>query len=82
MAARGADKGRRGYANALVDDGNTYLAAYLFARSHKVLGACRYLVVYLVAAGFKLSVGTIKQAYAHRDGAHVEVFLLNHVVGL
>ena len=53
----------------------------MLASAYKILGETRYLVVDIVAEGMEVVADAVHKAYAHSDGAHVEVLLLYHFVG-
>ena len=77
-----ADQGNRGDGDALIDDRNAVVAFDGLASGYEILGIRGDLVVDVVA-DFVDAVGrAVQQADAHGDGAHVELLLLDHLVGL
>ena len=81
-AARSAHKRNRCDGNPLVDDRHSELARNVLAGLHKILGKFSNLAVDIVAGLLHACICTIEQTYAHGDGTHVKVLLLNHLVGL
>ena len=67
--------------NTLVDDGYTYLPADIFSCGHQILCQGGYLLIYLLATGLQVLVGTLQQVDAHGDGADVQGLLFHHLVG-
>jgi len=77
-----ADQGNRGDGDALIDDRNAVVAFDGFAGGYEILGVRGDFVVDVVA-DFVNAVGrAVQQADAHGDSAHVELLLLDHLVGL
>ena len=82
LAAAGADEGDRGDGDALVDDRDAEVALDVLARGDEILRVARDFVVDVRTGGVEVRGGAIQQADAHCDGAHVELLLLDHLVGL
>ena len=81
-AAGTAHQGDGGDTDAFVDNGDAKLLGNVFARLDEVASKGRNLLVYLLTRDRQVLVGTIEQTDAHRDGADIEILLLNHLVGL
>ena len=82
LAGAGADQRDRGDGDALVDDRDAVIAFDGLAGRHEILGIGGDFVVDVVADGIDVIGRAIQQADAHGDGAHVELLLLDHLVGL
>ena len=82
LAGACADQGNRGDSDALVDDRDAEIAFDGLAGGHEVLGVHGDLVVDVLADLVDAVGCAIQQADAHGDGAHVELLLLDHLVGL
>ena len=82
LACAGANQRNRGNRDALVDDGNAVIALNLFAYLNKVLGIRGDFGVNLLADCIDVVANAVEQRNTHSNGAHVELFLLDHLVGL
>jgi len=82
LARTRADKRNRSHGNALVHNGNAVLSLNGFARCNQVLRICRNLVIDVGAKRVDVVAHAVEQAYAQRDCAHIELFLLDHMIGL
>jgi len=67
--------------DAAVDDGYAVLVADLSTGAYQLPGAALDLQVYLAAEPVDVRVRAVEQIDAERDGAHVQVFLLEHAQG-
>ena len=75
-ARRDEGDGRDGH--ALIDDGDAELGLNVLARAHEIAREAADLVVHLCAAAVDIRVRAVEQGDAHRDGADVEVLLVDH----
>ena len=82
FAGRGAHKRDGGHGDALVNDGDAEFTLDGFARSDQIASARRNFGIDAVAEFIHVVARAIEQADAHGDGTHVELFLLNHFIGL
>ena len=81
LAGRTAYQGDRSDGDALVDDRHTVFLRNILTSLHQVLGKTGYLVIDVFTELVEIGSGTIQEVDTHGDGAHVEVLLLNHLVG-
>ena len=82
FAGRSAHERDGSHGDALVDDGNAEFALDGFARCDQVAGARGDFGVDAVAKLVHVIACAVEQADAHGNGAHVELFLLDHFIGL
>ena len=72
--------GRNG--DSLIDNGNPEFPGYLLTCFNQVLCRLEYLAVYLVIQSFQVGVYAVQKADSQGDGAHIQIFLRYHLVGL
>ena len=82
LAGAGADERDRGDGDALVDDRDAVVAFDGLAGGDQILGVGGDLAVDVVGDHVHVGVGAVEQRDAHRDGADVELLLLDHLIGL
>ena len=73
------DHGNGGDGDALVDDGDAILPGDVLAGLHQVLGIAADLIVDLLSGLVHIGVDAVQQGDAHGDGAHVQVFVVDHM---
>ena len=67
------------HGDALVDDGDAVLTADLLAGLHKVFRVPADLVVDLLRGFFHIGIDAVQQGNSHGDGAHIKIFVVDHV---
>ena len=82
FAGRGAHKRDGGHGDALVNDGDAEFTLDGFARGDQIASARRNFGIDAVAEFIHVVARAIEQTDAHGDGTHVELFLLDHFIGL
>ena len=76
-----ADFGNGCHGDALVDDGDAEFAFKLLGHGNQVLCGAGHAVVHLAGHGFHAAVAAAAQGKPQRDGANVQVLLVDHVQG-
>ena len=82
LAGACAHQRDRSDGDTLIDDRDAVVAFDGLAGGHEILGIRGDLVVDVLADLVDAVGGAVQQADAHGDGAHVELLLLDHLVGL
>ena len=77
-AARGNLRDR-GHRYTFVDDGHAELPCDVVAYRHQVFRQPVYLLPDVVAAYRRVGRDAVAQRYAHRNGAHIQVFGIDHL---
>ena len=78
---RCADLGNGRHGDALVDNGNAEFAFKLLGHGNQVLRSAGHAVVHLAGHGIHAAVAAAAQGKSQRDGANVQVLLVDHVQG-
>ena len=79
IAARRAYDRYRRNGNALVDDSDAVTFFEHRANGHEPFRRARYLVVDLLTAARRVAVDAVEQRQRNRDGAHVEMTVVEHI---
>ena len=82
LARTRTDKRNRSHGNTLVHNGNAVLPLNSLARCNQVFRIRRDLVIDVGAKRVDVVAHAVEQAYAQRDRAHIELLLLDHMIGL
>ena len=82
LARACADQGNRGDGDALVDDRNAVVAFDGLASRYEILGIRGDLAIDVLTDLVDAVGRAVQQADAHGNSAHVELLLLDHLVGL
>ena len=78
VRAGGEDHGDRGDRNPFIDDRNPIFLFDLLRRFHQMLRPAGDFVIHPVTGARHIRIAAVEEGNPHRDGAHIEVFLLNH----
>lgn len=79
VCARQHGDGRDG--DALIHNRNAVLAADVLAGLDEVFGIAANFVVDLRAGLINIGIDAVEKRNAHRDGAHIEVLVIDHIYG-
>lgn len=77
--AGGGQHGDRRDGNALMDDRDPVFFADVLAGFDQVPGIAADLIIDFVTSGCDVAVGAVQEGNPHRDGAHIEIFIVDHI---
>ena len=82
LARRSAHQRDGRHGDTLVHNGDAVVTFDGITRHHQVFRIGGNLAVNVVAQLIYIIAHTVEQADAHGDGTHIELFLLDHLIGL